>query len=213
MGGVAWPGVVCRWRTIKYLLTQSLPEEDDGCMLALLGGVARAAVGIAFALSAVWKLRHAGEFRVVFRWLAPRAVADRRVVAALVPGGELVLAAALIVPLRVGRPAALVALMVLAGFTLAWDYAGAGATGCGCWSQVNVLDEPTAARLLLVRNGVLGSLAVVGAIASGRLPSAPGEMFVVAAGAMVAVLVMEIPQVGAVLASAARARSAAGRAR
>lgn len=167
-----------------------------GAVIAVLVFVVRVALVVALVLSAGWKLRHRGEFRLVVRRLARPAVARFH---ALVPAVELLLACFLLFPGLSGRVAAVTAAAMLVVFSMALRGSRGGQGGCGCWSEASTPIDPEAqSRLLIARNGALVAFALIAAVAPGGLPAASGLAVAVACGSLLALIVLEIPQIGAV---------------
>jgi hypothetical protein len=160
---------------------------------------AQAAVAWTLLLSALWKILNRDEFRRAL----PGRLASLGVAVSGMPLLELLIGAALIAPRPLSRPAALAAVVLLAAFTVATARSDALVAGCGCWPGVpDDLDR----RLLLARNAVLVALAVaVAALGSSPTLGASEVAFGLFAGLLLAVLVMETPNVGAVLSLASRA--------
>lgn len=158
-------------------------------MVAALVYCARCCVGIAFIMSAWWKLRHRAEFAQALTAIVSRRFLPlRRPIQYAVPAVEAVTALALVLPGvagRLGVPAAAVLLVLLTLTLLRRDLSA----GCGCWS----LSNPSRSSLL-ARNGLLLALTLAG------LPStAPLDWPMALAGAgmggIFAVLTMEVPTI------------------
>jgi hypothetical protein len=150
----------------------------------------RYSVAAAFALSAVWKLRHRGEFASVIALVTrPTLTPLRAIIIWIVPITEFGISVLLFLPLTLGRIGALAA----CGFTL---LASASllrndlSAGCGCWSSGVTRSRGP----LLARNAVLltlSALSLVGTPATG----AAVLIFAVPVGALFALIVLEMPNV------------------
>jgi hypothetical protein len=150
----------------------------------------RYSVAAAFAMSAVWKLRHRDEFASVVALVThPTLMALRGIMIWIIPIAELAISGLLLLPLMLGRIGALAA----CGFTLlasASLFRNDLSAGCGCWSSgVTYSRGP-----LLARNAVLfalSALSLVGTPATG----AGVLVFAVPVGALFALIVLEMPNV------------------
>lgn len=172
---------------------------------ALAGWVARGTVAVALLASAVWKLTHPREFRAAARAALPdRAARLTPALVTLLPPVELGAAALLLTTGPLGRLAALGAVGLLLAFTVVLARAPDPAAGCGCWrpSSTGPGSAPDARGRHLLRNGILLAAAAAGA----ALPPAatPGVLLLLPAAALLAVLVLEVPAIGAVLAAGRR---------
>lgn len=171
---------------------------------ALAGWVARGTVGVALLASGVWKLAHPGAFRAAARAALPdRAARLAPVLVVLLPPVELAAAALLLTTGALGRVAALGAAGLLVVFTVVLVRAPDAQAGCGCWHPAAAPRSAADVRgRHLVRNGILLAAAAAGA----ALPPAatPGVLLLLPAAALLAVLVLEVPTIGAVLAAGRR---------
>jgi len=165
-------------------------------VISFLAYFERSCVAIAFVLSAVWKMHHNGEFRLVLSALLPlRADRFRRLYAILgllVPLVEFAIAAVLVFPHGTGRIGAIAAglLVVVLGSTLLRRDLS---EGCGCWSAPRVNRGA-----LITRNVILLALALTSVPADAG-PAWPVAVFGLAVGAAFAFLIMEIPTIYAYL--------------
>lgn len=137
--------------------------------MAYVALACRALVGLVFAVSAFSKLRKVTAYREFASWLAslPIPLAGNGVLPPVLAGAE----AAIVVLVAV--PAAAVAGLALAALTLAVLTAGTAVAvsrdarvTCQCFGPSRT---PLAARHIL-RNGFLLTLAVTGALGTGRQP-------------------------------------------
>jgi hypothetical protein len=158
-------------------------------MLAALIYCTRCTVGIAFIMSAWWKLRHRAEFADALTAIVGRRFLPlRRPIQYAVPAVEAVTALALVLPgaaARLGVVAAAILLVLLTLTLLRRDLSA----GCGCWS----LSNPSRSSLL-ARNGLLLALTLAG-LPSTPPPGWPTALAGAAMGGIFAVLIMEIPTI------------------
>jgi Methylamine utilisation protein MauE len=158
--------------------------------------LARATLAWVFVLSATWKSRNPGKFRVAFRSsVPPRLKGFDAAAVRVVPTVELLCAAALFVPGRAGQTAALAALALLVLFTWSLNHMRDLAAGCGCWPSPVRL-EPSR-TVLLIRNLTLLAIGGLAAVRA-SLPPIPQVLFAFASGSLVAMLVMEMPLVATI---------------
>jgi hypothetical protein len=173
--------------------------------LAVLSYWARATVGVALMLTAVWKWRNQAEFRSAYRAAAPRAIRGLAARAAFAtPLAELVCAAALLIPGGIGRWATPVAVTLLLTFTIALTRVKDLTAGCGCWRSA---PGPANRNLFLARNLLLLTLAAVGSLGATSLE--PGQaVAVLPMAALLALIILEVPTIGAMVLSDERERAA-----
>jgi Methylamine utilisation protein MauE len=150
----------------------------------------RCSVAAAFALSAVWKLRHRDEFASVIGLITHSASAEiRDVLIWIVPFVELAISTLLLLPFLLGRIGALAAcaFTLLASASLFRNDLSAG---CGCWSSGAALSRGP----LLTRNAVLLALSALSL--AGTPATGPAVlMFCVPIGTLFALIVLEMPNV------------------
>jgi hypothetical protein len=150
----------------------------------------RCSVAAALVLSAVWKLRHRHEFASVIALVTPSApAAVRRVLNWTVPSAEFAIATLLFTPFsfgRIGAPAAC-AFTVLTSVSLWRNDLSAG---CGCWSSGTTFSRGP----LLVRNAVLVALSAL-SLAGTPATGLAVLLFCVPAGTLLALIVLEMPNV------------------
>jgi hypothetical protein len=172
---------------------------------AVLSYWARATVGAALLLTAVWKWRNQAEFRSAYRAAAPRAIRGLAGSAAVAtPLAELLCAAALLVPGGIGRWATPVALALLVLFTIALTRVKDLTAGCGCWRSA---PGPTSRNLFLVRNLLLLTLAVVGSLGA-TSPDSVQVLTVLPMAVLLALIILELPTIGAMVLSERGQRAA-----
>ena len=157
--------------------------------------ICRYALAAAFLLSAIWKLRNRDAFRLSFRSMtSSRFRRAEAPVSRLLPLTEAAVAVAIVIPWAGRVPSVAVALLMLAGFSLAYRHS-ATAEGCGCWAASG-LDDRDERTAVLARNLILAVLAV------GAVANAGGDFvahaFAAAFGVAVAAVVLELPQIVAV---------------
>lgn len=150
--------------------------------------ICRATVAWVLLLSAMFKVRHPGQFRyaldAAFRgW--PLSVRDS--MSRAVPAVEVSLAGLLLLPLAVSRLASAMAAVLLAGFIVVLARAEPS-TGCGCWRAA---PGRSVQRVNVARNVLLIALATVGA--SGGAGAGLGVwMVAIGFGAIAAVVMLEL---------------------
>lgn len=158
----------------------------------LLVVFSRSIVATVLIASAIWKLRHHGEF---FRAIAPlpkpiRSIAGMR---GVVPGIEIAVGGVLIAPGSVAQVGALGATVLLSAFTVA-SFASDD-SGCGCWAEPSGnSDARTQRRAFIARNTVL-----IGASVLGAAMRTPLDLAVWSAalplGALSGLVLLELPQI------------------
>ena len=161
---------------------------------------ARCAVGVAFGLSSVWKIRNPRQYRsaawaVLPTWVT-RAAARR--LALLVASIEGVCGILLFFPTSIGQVGALTAMLLLSGYTFLFLRSRDLSAGCGCWRLPRHLEPGLYRRLVLARNGVLFVLSAIGALRPGIL-RAPQIGIGVVSGFLVALTILAIPEIGQVV--------------
>jgi Methylamine utilisation protein MauE len=172
---------------------------------AVLSYWARATVGVALLLTAIWKWRNQAEFRSAYRAAAPQPVRGLAAVAAVaIPLAELACAAALLVPAELGRWATPLALALLVLFTIALTRVKDLTAGCGCWRSA---PGPTNRNLFLVRNLLLLTLAVVGSLGTTGLELVQA-LAVLPMAVLFALIILELPTIGAMVLSERGERAA-----
>ena len=172
---------------------------------AVLSYWARATVAAALLLTAVWKWRNQAEFRSAYRAAAPQPVRGLAGSAAFAtPLAELLCAAALLVPGGIGRWATPVALALLVLFTIALTRVEDLTAGCGCWRSA---PGPANRNLLLARNLLLLMLAVVGSLGA-TSPDPVQALAVLPMAALFALIILELPTIGAMVLSERGERAA-----
>jgi Methylamine utilisation protein MauE len=163
-----------------------------GLLINFLAYFERCCVAIAFGLSAVWKIYHGAEFRIVLSALLPfKSRHNKRlytILGSAVPIAEFGLAGLLLFSHTPGSIGALAAglLTIILGSTL---FRRDLTVGCGCWSAPRV-DRGA----LIARNVILLALAVSSAPVDVKL-TWPMTIFDLVSGALVALLIMEIPTI------------------
>lgn len=195
----------------------------DTEVAALAGWVARGVVAVALLASALWKLGHPANFRAAAEAAVPAPAAPLLpALAALLPPLEVLTAVLLLTAGPVSRAAALTAVGMLTAFTLVVARAADPRAGCGCWRSPTpatpTIGTPfgtpsgTAgggqaatprAATLLTRNGILLAAAVAGA-ALPQTVTVTAALTLLPAAALLALLVLELPTIGAVVAAGRR---------
>lgn len=107
---------------------------------------------------------------------------------ALVPAGELILAAGLLGPDPVGRLAALGAVILVALLSLTLLRSDMSA-GCGCWEAV-----AEGRSMLIARNLLLAAFAI-GSLGFSARPTAAAALAALPGGILIGFVVMEMPRV------------------
>lgn len=157
--------------------------------------LARYTVGGSFILSGVWKFRHPAHFKAAFHsLLTGRLSSFDGLVARGLPVAEIAIGACMLAASWVGRAAAVAAFLMVVSFTALLVRARNLPMGCGCWRKpIGTSDRAP----VLFRNICLGLLAIVGTIPTAG-PSLEQVVFGVAAGILLAVVLMEIPLIASV---------------
>jgi hypothetical protein len=169
---------------------------------ALLGVMFRSLAAVVFVLTAYWKLSNPIEFEASFVRLAPPALrTSSRWLLVAVAASELLLAGALLAGIRVAAlslaaPVAAAALVLV--FTVVLTVGEEG--GCGCWTTPQAGSRWTLKLAPIARNVVLLCALVGAAVCSpSGAPSVdlPAGLAPFVAGAVLAVLLVEFPQIAA----------------
>jgi hypothetical protein len=184
------------------LLGREAPEGDLVTAIGLIGLACRALVGAVFALTAIWKASNRLDFEASFDRLAPtRATGSARLVLWPLVATELALALALPLGVRVealALVAPVAAFLLIASFTLA--LAGGEQGACGCWSAPSAVASED--RLVPILRNVVLLVVLAGAVVlsphavSGL--TATASLAPLATGLIVALLLVEAPQIVAV---------------
>jgi methylamine utilization protein MauE len=162
--------------------------------------VTRTVLAVVFLSAAIWKAGHYRDFAAAYGALAPRfQLVSPRAAQRLLTALEAVCAGAVAAGIGYPQAAAIgpaLALVLLLAFTCL-IVAAADFTACGCWSMPFVKDGQQAKRLLITRNG---ALVLVAALSLLVLPSGPQPALIapVAAGVLLGLIVLELPQILAV---------------
>ncbi len=161
--------------------------------------VGRGVVGGVFLLSAGWKVMHPEDFLSAYKASVPRRfdVLDRPASRAL-PFIEGAVGLLVLVPSDVGRLGAAIAIPILLVFSLSFAANREFESGCGCWRQPIELGAERYRRLVLVRNLLVVALAV-SVVAASAQTSLAHVAFGLGFGLFVAVLLMELPEMGQIV--------------
>lgn len=164
---------------------------------ATLSYWARGVVAVALLGAAMWKLRHRAVFRRSLGRAVPRISNPPDILVVAIPVLEIVVAALMLTPGRLGQLGSGAALGLLVLFTVVVVSLDA-TTPCGCWRDVaGQLSPHSQRRALLLRNAVLIAAATVGL--SHGVSFSFGAMSVgLVTGGLIGLLAMEIPQIVAV---------------
>lgn len=160
--------------------------------------LARIAVLVSLVGAAIWKLTHRNAFGSavagVFRVNRPRTT---RILTTVVPLIELVVGVGIAIPGDVGSFAAVAAIVLFAAFSIVLLRIPDG-SACGCWRETSFTERSAVRRnTSLVRNSIL-SLLCVSALRGGSEASYADLIFGAVAGGLVAVILLELPNVAAV---------------
>ncbi len=167
----------------------------------------RCAVGVVFLASLSGKLRSGAAFRAFASWLAalpvPLVRRQPRVVAAVTAAAEAMIVILIALPWTV-RPGLVLAAVVLAVFTASTWLAVARGTGAPC-RCFGVSASPLGRRHV-VRDALLGVVALAGAAAAGPGGARPaGAVVSLGAGLVVAMFVVFLDDLAALFAGADQA--------
>ena len=151
-------------------------------------------IAVVFATSAVGKLRTAGVRAAFHRSVEDMAVLPARAagpVAVAVPIVEAVAVVLLVLP-QTAAAGCVLALGLLAAFTAGIVVVLRRGTRASCMC-FGATDRPYGPRHL-VRNGLLAAAAFTGAVLSGRVIDVPAALVAIAAGAVVALVLITLDE-------------------